>query len=148
MNKNNFILVFVIFIFFSSSNSYAQLINKQRAHFNYMMLCQGCHQADAGGVDDNVPRMKGYIGYFLQVEGGREFLVRVPGSANAAIDDAQLTELLNWIIIEFAGSSLPKDFTYFTEMEVATLRKSPLNEVEHFRANLVKKISALQNDSR
>ena len=62
-----------------------------RAQINYMLNCQGCHRPDGSGTADNaVPEMKNFVGNFLKVAGGRAFLVQVPGSANAALDDTQL----------------------------------------------------------
>lgn len=138
-NKTSFFLL--ICLCFFVVNPQAQTVNEERAHLNYMLLCQGCHLPDARGVEGNVPRIKDYIGNFLKIEGGREYLVRVPGSANAAINDEQLAELLNWIVMKYAGASLPDNFLPFTVTEVATLRRSPLNEVSRLRAELVKKIN-------
>lgn len=106
-----------------------------------MMFCQGCHQPDGMGTDDDIPEIKDYIGYFLNVDKGREFLVRVPGSANAPINDEQLAELLNWIMHNFSGPSLPENFQSYTAEEVGKLRKQPLIEVTRHRAALVEKIN-------
>jgi len=118
-----------------------QGLDRQRAHYNYLVYCRGCHLPDAEGSAGKVPRIKDYIGNFLGVEGGRDFLVRVPGAANAAIDDEQLAELLNWIIEEFAGTSLPTNFQPYTAAEVGRLRHSPLNDVTAVRAALVDEIA-------
>ena len=62
-------------------------INEQRAQFNYQMFCQGCHTPDGAGAV-TVPRMKDHVGYFLEIPEGREYLVRVPGSATSALNDS------------------------------------------------------------
>ena len=80
----------------------AEVVDAGRAQFNYQMSCQGCHAPDGSG-DSAVPRMRGTVGMFLDTPRGREYLVRVPGSAVSALDDAELAEVLNWIIQEFAG---------------------------------------------
>lgn len=123
-----------------SYHACAQPLDEQRAQFNYQVFCRGCHLPDASGVAGRVPRIKDYIGNFLKVEGGREFLVRVPGAANAALDDKQLAELLNWMIVEFAGTSLPDKYQPYTAVEVGKLRRRPLNDVTTLRAELVKEI--------
>ena len=123
-----------------SYHACAQPLDEQRAQFNYQVFCRGCHLPDASGVAGRVPRIKDYIGNFLKVEGGREFLVRVPGAANAALDDKQLAELLNWMIVEFAGTSLPDKYQPYTAAEVGKLRSRPLNDVTTLRAELVKEI--------
>ncbi len=84
--------------------------------------------------------MNGFVGNFLHVPGGREFLVRVPGSANAALDDASLAELLNWILITMSPTELPSSWMPFTAGEVRELRSAPLREVEKVRAQLVRSI--------
>ena len=74
-----------------------------------MLYCQGCHLSDgAGSLKAEVPKMKDYVGNFLKVPEGREYLVRVPGSANAPIGDEKLANLLNWILLTIAGESVAK----------------------------------------
>jgi len=118
-------------------------INRQRALDNYIMLCQGCHLPDASGVPDKVPSIKDFAGHFLRVEGGREFLIQVPGSANSALDDVELTELLNWMLLEFSAQELPENYQPLTVAEVGVLRKDPLTEVVHSRQKLVDAIARL-----
>lgn len=115
-------------------------INTDRAMFNYQMLCQGCHTPDGTG-GKSVPKIKNYIGYFLQNQTAREYLVRVPGSANSSLNNEQLAEVLNWMIIELGGESVPKKMQYYTANEVAKLRQQPLFEVVEYREMLVKKLS-------
>jgi hypothetical protein len=115
-------------------------VDAERARLNYMLNCQGCHLPDGSGVEDAVPRMNGFVGNFLHVPGGREFLVRVPGSANAALDDASLAELLNWILVTMSPGELPPSWVPYSAGEVAELRSAPLREVEKVRAGLVRSI--------
>ncbi|MEX2489438.1 MAG: hypothetical protein WD356_07935, partial [Pseudomonadales bacterium] len=77
-------------------------VDERQVLFDYQMHCQGCHTPDGTGAG-SVPRMKGEIGVFLDSQEGREFLVRVPGSATSALDDERLAAVLNWIITEFGG---------------------------------------------
>ena len=66
---------------------------------NYQLQCAGCHLSDgAGSKANDVPRMLGFVGNFLKVEGGRQFLVRVPGMSMSALNDAQLADMLNWLL--------------------------------------------------
>ncbi len=111
-------------------------INFSRAHYNYQVFCQGCHTPDGSGAQ-SVPRMKDHVGRFLDSTEGREYLVRVPGSATSALDSRQLAEVLNWIVLEFSGASAGDDFQRYTEQEVARLRQYPLNEVEQYRVRLL-----------
>ena len=118
-----------------------------RARMNYMLNCQGCHGAEAqgSGVAD-VPRMKDFVGNFLKVPGGRAFLVQVPGSANASISDAQLAELLNWMLLEVSAAQLPTPFEPYTEAEIKSLRSAPEEDVFGTRAMLVEAISQLRDN--
>ena len=115
-------------------------IDHARAQSNYMLNCQGCHLADGSGLPGIVPSMRGIVGSFLTVPGGREFLVQVPGSANAPISDAELAELLNWILTTMSADNLSPDFQYYTGEEVAQLRQHTLMDVASVRAGIVAKI--------
>jgi mono/diheme cytochrome c family protein len=111
-----------------------------RVVFDYQMNCQGCHTPDGSGAG-SVPALKGHVGLFLQSQEGREFLVRVPGSATSALSDERLAAVLNWIVYEFAGDSLPTAFTPYTAAEVGPLRKHPLNEVDDYRDHVLRAIA-------
>ena len=124
-----------------ASAAQADNMNRQRAHFNYQMFCQGCHTPDGVGAN-TVPRMKDQVGYFLETRAGREYLVRVPGSATSALDDEQLAEVLNWIIQQFAGDSADESYERYTPLEVGQLRQQPLNEVEQYRTQLLVEIAS------
>ena len=117
-------------------------IDANSARVHYMLNCQGCHLHDgAGSPDGEVPEMKGYVGNFLRVPNGREFLVQVPGSANAPLTDIQLANLLNWILVTIGGESTPADFTLYNEQEVGSLRAASLTDVITLRAALVQQIT-------
>lgn len=115
--------------------------NVQRAHFNYQMFCQGCHTPDGTG-STNVPRMKDHVGYFTAFSEGREYLVRVPGSATSSLSDGDLAEVLNWIVSEFSGQSANHGFKPYTAAEVGQLRQRPLNEVARYREELLVQLAS------
>jgi len=124
----------------------AETVDENRARVNYMLNCQGCHGANANGNDAaDVPRMNGFVGNFLRVPEGRAYLVQVPGSANASIDDANLAELLNWMIPYFSRDEMPDDFTPYTGREITALRSSPEEDVLGKRRKLIGAIRKLQN---
>ncbi|MFK8050524.1 MAG: cytochrome c [Halioglobus sp.] len=111
-------------------------INNARAVFNYQMHCQGCHTPDGiGGM--SVPDLRGEMGNFLQSQAGREYLVRVPGSANSVLSDEQLAEVLNWMLLKYAGASLSEDWRPYNAEEVGEYRSEPLYEVVEHRRNLI-----------
>ena len=116
--------------------------DEAQARFDYMLNCQGCHLPDGDSAGD-VPRMKGFVGNFLKVPGGREFLVQVPGSANAPLDDARLAALLNWMLLEISRDELPEDFRPYTPEEVGEYRTMTLRDVLQTRAQLIQKVALL-----
>ena len=99
----------------------------------------------AGSLGGEVPEMKDYVGNFLKVPEGREYLVRVPGSANAPLADEELANLLNWVLLTIAGESTPMGFTPYTGEEVGLLRAKSLTNVVALRSSLVKKINKTSN---
>lgn len=107
---------------------------------NYMINCQGCHLADGRGKTGSVPSMKGELHKFLTVPGGREFLVQVPGSANAPLNDAELAELLNWMLGSMSGA-INNNFSPYTEAEVKKLRAKVLVDVMKTRERLVRQFA-------
>ena len=104
---------------------------------DYALNCQGCHRADGTGTAGSVPALAGSVGTFLRVPGGREFLVRVPGVAQAALDDAALADVLNWILERFGRDDLPQGFVPYAAAEVGRLRHQPLTNVQRVRRELI-----------
>lgn len=110
--------------------------NGRRPQINYMTECQGCHLPDGAGMPGRVPSLKGHIQNFLKVDGGRAYLVQVPGSANSRLSDADLADVLNWIIATM-GPVDASHFKPYSRSEVATYRAQRLRDVVEKRAALV-----------
>jgi mono/diheme cytochrome c family protein len=108
---------------------------------DYALNCRGCHAPDGGGVTGAAPSFRGQVGKFLWVPGGREYLIRVPGTAQSPLNDARVAALLNWIVREFSPREVPADFAAFTAEEVARYRRPPLTEVESVRRGLQRAIA-------
>ena len=104
---------------------------------NYILNCQGCHLPDGSGSEGSVPKMNDFVGYFLHVPGGREFLVRVPGAAGAPISDQELADVMNWILLNFSKNELPDPFVPYNAEEIGELRKQPLIEMHQHREELL-----------
>lgn len=102
-----------------------------------MLHCQGCHLPEAEGHEGRVPQMKDFVGYFLHSKEGRDFLIRVPGVAHAALDDEQLAELMNWIVLTFSAAQLPDPFAPYSIDEVAALRADPDQDPEATRQKIL-----------
>jgi mono/diheme cytochrome c family protein len=110
---------------------------------DYMLYCMGCHGAQAQGVPGKVPPLAGSLALFMRTAAGRDYLLRVPGAANSALTDAQLTAVLNWLAESFppadAASTRPQPVTV---AEVARLRHSPLANVKETRREVVSALAA------
>lgn len=107
------------------------------ARVNYILRCQGCHLADGSGTTDKVPALKNEVGRFLQVAGGREYLIQVPGTSQSPLSDAETADVLNFILENFSQDQLPADFVAYTGEEVASIRGEPLANVSAVRESLV-----------
>ena len=110
------------------------------AHTNYMLMCQGCHLVDGTGTADKVPALKDKVGRFLNIEGGREYLIQVPGTSQSLLTDQEVAAVLNWILNEFSHAELPADFEPYTKDEVARYRYEPLANASKVRAALLRKL--------
>jgi mono/diheme cytochrome c family protein len=102
-----------------------------------MVHCQGCHLADGSATPGKIPALTGSMGRFLTVPGGREFLVRVPGTAQAPLSDREIADLLNWMLVEFSPDELPGRFERYTAEEVRRYRREPLTDVDGARRRLI-----------
>ena len=103
---------------------------------NYMLQCMGCHIPDGSGEPGRVPSIKATLTPFARMTAGRRFLVQVPGASQSTLSDAELAELLNWMIQNLSAVQ-PGPFTPFTAAEVASYRRTPLVAVRETRAKLV-----------
>lgn len=104
---------------------------------DYTLECAGCHRADGSGTPGSVPALRDSVARFLAVPGGREYLARVPGAAQAPLDDAALAAVLNWMLDHFDAANVPPGFTPYTAGEVGPLRARPLVDVEGTRTELL-----------
>jgi hypothetical protein len=103
---------------------------------DYLMHCAGCHLADASGKPPYVPTLAGPLGRIAASPEGRDYLARVPGAAQAPINDDRLAAVLNWLLLEFNRDTLPKRFRPLSGAEVAKSRSSVLADPLKRRAEL------------
>lgn len=107
----------------------------------YALNCMGCHQRHGEG-HGTVPQLQGFVGNFLKVPGGREFLVQVPGVAQSGLSDAEIAAVVNWTLLEFSRNELPEDFQPYTAPEVADYRAGRLIDVLPIRTRLIDEMRA------
>ena len=119
----------------------------QAANFgrqNYLHHCAGCHRMDGAGSPENgVPAMNGVVGHFLRLPEGRAFLVQVPGTSNAGLNDRQVAELLNWMLAELSPGEIPPGFTPYTAEEVGRYRADKPVDIPAARRDIVQRLNAL-----
>jgi cytochrome c553 len=107
---------------------------------DYILQCMGCHLEDGSGAPGRVPSLVGQMGRFLQVPGGRAYLVQVPGAAQSTLDDAALAALLNWMLQRFSPAELRADFEPYRADEVARYRAERPADVAKLRRELLERI--------
>jgi mono/diheme cytochrome c family protein len=115
------------------------------ARLQFLQHCSGCHLPDGSGSPAHgVPSMRGVLGEFLRVPGGREFIVQVPGVMNSALPDAEIARLMNWLLRAVSAETLPADLAPYTEQEIARLRGSRPADILAARAALVHRMKDAQ----
>lgn len=108
----------------------------------YTLNCWGCHKPHAEGIPGTVPRLADSMADFLQVPGGREYLVEVPGVAASSLSDAEIAQVLNWLLATFNKAETPPDFKPYTAAEVAKYRPHQLIRITETRDDLVRRLKA------
>src|SRR5258705_9634899 len=104
---------------------------------NYMLQCMGCHAPDGSGAAGRVPSIRATLLPFSAVVAGRQFLVQVPGASQSTLSNAELADLLNWMIENLSNEPRELVFKRFTAAEVASYRRKPVLEVPAPREHLL-----------
>lgn len=108
----------------------------------WVLHCVGCHGVDGSGSElGRVPDLRS-IGAFLRVDGGREFVIKVPGVMGSGLDDAQVAEVVNWLLATLARGSAPEGHRPYDAAEVARARAQPLTDVAAERHRLIERARA------
>jgi len=108
---------------------------------DYTLFCMGCHGAQARGVPGKVPPLAGALSRFMRTPQGRDYVLRVPGAANSALSDAQLTAVLNWLAERDAAAG-EAAVAPFTLAEVTRVRRTPLADVPGTRRAVIRGLTA------
>ena len=102
----------------------------------FVLHCAGCHGLDGSGVADaQVPDIRN-LDVFLKVQGGREFILKVPGVMGSGLSDQDVADVMNWLFFNLVTLQ-PKNFALFSSAEVAESRINPLNDVAATRNQLL-----------
>ena len=74
-----------------------------------------------------------HLAALLESPGGRAYLARVPGVAQAPLESAALAELLNWVLRELSDEP---DFEPYAGDELEAWRRDPLRDPAAARSAL------------
>lgn len=112
------------------------------ARGHYVLHCAGCHRFDGSGAPEKyVPDLR-RVGQFLRLDGGREFVIGVPGVMGSGLTDDQVAEVANWLLATMARDSVPPGHKPYTAAEVAATRARPMPDVAAVRHRLVEQARA------
>ena len=114
--------------------------NAAAAREAWVLNCMGCHTGDAHGIEGKVPPLTSELGHFVRLDAGREFVMRVPGASNSSLSDAELANVLNWLIDTRNADTRPADFRPYTAQEVAAKRRPALTDVAKHRKALIESL--------
>jgi mono/diheme cytochrome c family protein len=102
----------------------------------YVVHCAGCHGMDgAGAKAANVPDVR-RLGNFLRIDGGRAFVISVPGVMGSGLSDQQVADVTNWLLATMAKGSVPEGHQPYDAAEVQRARAVPLVDVAAARSQL------------
>lgn len=88
--------------------------------YQYLQHCSGCHLTTGEGAPPEVPDLRKDLVRISAIPEGRAYLIQVPGPSQAPISDAELAEVMNWIIGELNPDGA--DFVPYTAGEIAGYR--------------------------
>lgn len=115
--------------------------NGQTPRMNYLHYCAGCHLEDGSGKPSHgIPNMRGVLGQFLRVDGGREFIVKVPGVSHTPLADSDIAALMNWLLDGIAQPSKPPDAPPYTAAEITRLRSERMVDIPATRRQIVERL--------
>jgi cytochrome c553 len=119
----------------------AQDAAEKRARIDYLLHCSGCHDVDGSGhPGKGIPSFSGQIGYFAAIPEGRAMLMQVPGLLNSGLNDERAAAVTTWLVRQFAGPSLPADFTAYTAAEARRYRETRPADINGLRNRLYQQI--------
>ncbi len=109
----------------------------------YLLNCWGCHGSHGEGIKGTAPPLTG-LGDFLKADGGRAYIIEVPGVSLSALNDAQVATVMNWVLDQMGKDHLPRDFTPYTAEEVHRYRAVRLAELSKTRRAILDQLVAMK----
>ncbi|WP_174273095.1 cytochrome C [Sphingomonas bacterium] len=126
-----------------ASGAVGKIADPVQARSDYIENCGGCHGITGNSAPALLPVLRDRVGYFLCRPDARAYLIRLPNVSHSRItDNAELADLLNYVVFDLGGASAPADAPPFTAEEVARERPHALNDasLKALRAALVERL--------
>lgn len=106
------------------------------ARANYILHCSGCHgMSGAGTVEGGIPAFPNSVGHIAGSELGRTYITHVPGVVSTEMEDAEIAEVLNYILDEWSDGG-----QHFTAKEVTRRRAENVGDVVELRREVVEEL--------
>jgi mono/diheme cytochrome c family protein len=106
----------------------------------FVASCMGCHGGDGHGISGKIPAFN-QMSLFLRIPEGRRYLTSVPGASNSSLTDAELADVLNWILVRFSPKESLGSWQPYTAAEVSAHRRPALSKVRVVRDALVQQLA-------
>jgi len=109
------------------ANVRGMMVDPELAQSDFIEQCAGCHGVRGTTVPAHLPEIKDRVGWFMCTPESRAYLLRLPNVAHSRItDNAQLADLMNYVVFVLGGKSAPAGTKPFTGDEVAHERQFAL----------------------
>jgi mono/diheme cytochrome c family protein len=108
-----------------------------------LLNCWGCHGSRGEGIKGTAPPLIG-LGDFLKAQGGRAYIIEVPGVSLSALNDTQIAVVMNWVLDTMSENNLPRDFSPYTADEVHRYRAIRLAQLSKTRRELLNQLVAMK----
>lgn len=106
------------------------MADPELAQSDFIENCAGCHGLRGTTVPAHLPEIKDRVGWFMCTPESRAYLLRLPNVAHSRIaDNAQLADLMNYVVFVLGGKSVPAGTKPFTGPEVEHERQFALTSV-------------------
>jgi len=97
------------------------------ARSDFVEHCGGCHGPDGRSAPAALPELRGRVGWLMCTPASRAYLIRLPNIAHSRItDNAELADMLNYMIFVVGEHSAPVGTQPFTAEEVTRERAHPM----------------------
>jgi len=110
---------------------------------NYLLRCSGCHGLDGTGTKaGGIPPFPGFIDVFFRDDESRLYLAHVPGLASANLTDAEIADVMNYVLERWGAATATHDVTPFSAEEITRLRATSVPDVVQLRRQITERLAS------